>query len=62
MTPKLMQARRRELHALETKALERLYAAKSGHLLTEVRTMFRGLDDEGRQIMIDSIVKRESGS
>lgn len=60
MTPRQMQARRRELHALDTKALRRLYAAKSGRLLFEVVRMVQGLSDEGRQLMIDSIVERES--
>lgn len=60
MTPRQQQARRRELHALETPKLMRLYAAKSGRLLFEVRKLVRGLRDDGRQMMIDSIVERES--
>ena len=61
MTPKEQQARRRELHALPTTKLINLYAAKSGHLVGEVRDMVRGLNDEGRGILIDGIVNREKG-
>lgn len=59
MTPMQQQARRRQLHALPTTKLVNLYAAKSGHLVSEVREMVRGLNDEGRQILIDGIVQRE---
>jgi hypothetical protein len=60
MTPKEQQQRRRELHALNTGDLRRLYVRKSGRLLFEVRAMFDGLSDEGRQVMIDSIIHREN--
>jgi hypothetical protein len=60
MTPRQQQVRRRELHDLKTPELQKLYAKKSGHLLFEVKNMFRGLTDDGRQIMVDSIIQRES--
>lgn len=39
--------------------LRKLYANLSGHLMFEVRKAFAGLNDDGRQIMVDSIVRRE---
>lgn len=60
MTPRQQHVRRRDLHAMDTPALRQLYAKKSGRLMSEVRAMFDGLSDDGRQIMIDAIVRRES--
>lgn len=62
MNAKEQQARRRELHALSTVQLRKLYASRTGRLLSEIRAMFDGLSDEGRQIMIDAIVSHESRS
>lgn len=59
MTPRQQQARRRELHALSIADLRKLYARKTGHLLFEVKRMTAGLSDEGRQIMVDSLIRRE---
>lgn len=59
-TPRQQQARRKVLHAMTTAELQKLYAKLSGHLLFEVRRAFQGLSDEGRQIMVDSIVRRET--
>lgn len=59
MTPKQAQVRRKELHAVPMQKLMQLYADKSGHLLFEVKNMVRGLPDEGRQLIIDSLIRRE---
>lgn len=60
MTPTQQQARRRVLHAMPIAKLRTLYANKSGRLMSEVRAMFDRLDDDGRQIMVDAIIKIEA--
>jgi hypothetical protein len=62
VTPKQQQARRRELHAMSTANLRKLYVKLSGHLMSEAKAMLSGLSDEGRQIMIDSIIHHEANS
>lgn len=59
MTPRQQQARRRQLHAMAIAKLRVLYADTTGHLISETRKMFTGLDDDGRQIMVDAIIERE---
>lgn len=53
------QVRRRELHQLPIRRLERAYMAKTGRIVQEVRRMFAGLDDAGRQIMVDAVIAAE---
>lgn len=59
-TIKAQQARRRELHAMTTTGLRKVYVRTTGHLMHEVRSMFHGLHDDGRQIMVDAIVRHET--
>lgn len=60
MSATAQQKRRRELHTMPIGDLRKLFAKRRGRLLFEVRKMFQGLTDEGRQIMVDAIVLEEA--
>jgi len=61
MTSKDKQARRMVLHRMPIAKLRTLYANESGRLEFEVRNMLQGLDDDGRQLLVDAIIRIEGG-
>jgi hypothetical protein len=58
VTIKQQQARRNELHTMPTPKLRKVYMSRTGRIMSEVQSMF---SDNGRQIMIDAIVRAEYG-